>query len=198
MKRFIHITALTALALLVLAACGGSSSPLGNLPDIIADACQQQEEFNEEAKNTTDKSAKSFEKMMTKAMKIMTRTAEKVEKEGHRLQGRSIPCVGGDEAYDFIKINQAVIDTVTFDMQRLKATVHVRFIPNEENGDIPYGSRIYYVFLDKEGKKILKGDARTSSLFATIKLGNLGGVPPERWKDLKEIRFLTPDGAQHF
>ena len=199
MRRFIYITALTAFALFGLAACGGSSnSLLGDLPDIIADAEKQYKEFNEEAKNTKDKSAKSFEKLMNKDMEIRNNAAKKVEKEGNRLEGRTIPCVGGDEAYDFIKIKQVVIDEVHFD--RLSAIVQIRFIPDENGNNIAPGSNknIYFVFLDKDGNKIQKGYTSAAYLTDRIVFGRLGSVPAERWKDLKEIRFLTKDGASHF
>lgn len=196
MKRFILPLLLAAISLTTLVACGGSNSPLGKLPDIMADAVQQYEELKEDAKNAKDKSAKSFEKMMSKDMKIRNNAAKKVEKEGKRLLGRTIPCVGGDEAYDFIKIKEAVIESVSFD--RFTAVVRIKFIPDEGNVASSSNEHINYVFLDKDGKKILKGYTSAPYLTGTINLGRLSGVPPERWKDLKEIRFLTKDGAEHF
>ena len=88
MKRFFYLAALTACVLSLLSACGGSSAPFGNVPDIVNDAIQQYEEFKKEAKQTKDKSEKSFEKMMKKEMKLWTNTANKVKKESNRIQGR--------------------------------------------------------------------------------------------------------------
>lgn len=192
MKRFILPLLIAAITLTALVACGSSSSsksPLGNLPNIIAELEKQYKE-HKDAKQTKVNSAKSFEKMMGKEMEFRNNAAKKVEKEGARLQGRTIPCVGGDEAFDFIKIKEAVIDKVYFD--RLSAVVQVKFIPDgENNGGIE--DKIYFVFLDKDGNKIQKSFTSASYLTGDVKLGRLNSVPPERWNDLKEIRFLPKE-----
>ncbi len=193
MKRYFNLAALTACVLFLLSACGGSSAPFGNVPDIITDAIQQYEELKKDAKQTKDKSAKSFEKMMKKEMSLLTNTTKKVKKESIRIQGRSITCVGGDATYDFIKINKVVIDTVRFERQT--ALVHLSFIP-DDNGTTPSReNKIYFVFLDKDGKKIQKGYTDAVYLTEIVPVGKLSSVPPERWNDLKEIRFLTVEEA---
>lgn len=196
MKRFFYLAALTACVLSLLSACGGSSAPFGNVPDIVNDAIQQYEEFKKEAKQTKDKSEKSFEKMMKKEMKLWTNTANKVKKESNRIQGRTIPCVGGDAAYDFMKINKVVIDTVRFERQT--ALVHLSFIPDAKGTTLSRENKIYFVFLDKDGKKIQKGYTDAVYLTEIVPVGKLSSVPPERWNDMKEIRFLTAEEANQF
>ena len=187
---FTLIIALTALALFVLSACGGSSNPLGNLPDIMADASQQFNEINEQAKH-----GKQPGKAMIRGFELTNETMEKALKEGKRIKGRTIPSSGGMDTYGFLKIEKVVIDTVTYHNGYNKAYVHLHFVPTPDYdvNSIPNNSMVYYVFLDKDNKKIYSGSLKYNALTTKIDMGPSSNIEPERWRDLKEVKFITEE-----
>lgn len=198
MKHFFNALLFASFALLVLDACSGSGGLLGKTPDIIADGIQQQKEFNEQAKQSDKKDAETFEKMMKKAMNIIFEINKKLTKEASRIQGKSIPSTRGESCYDFIKIQDVVIDTVKFDATKIRANVVLRFVPSADfdQSSVPYGSKVYFAFMGKDDNVIKLDSLYTSRLTTSINLSKISSVTPEQWKELKEIRFLTAQDAR--
>ena len=198
MKHFFKNLLFASFALFVLGACSGSNGLLGKTPDIIADGIKQQEELNEQAKQADKKDAETFEKMMKKAMDIIFDLNKKLTKEASRIQGKSIPSTGGESCYDFIKIQDVVIDTVKFDATKIRANVVLRFVPSADfdQSSVPYGSKVYFAFMGKDDNVIKLDSLYTSRLTTSINLSKISSVTPEQWKDLKEIRFLTKEDAR--
>lgn len=198
MKHFFKTIFFSALAFLFLGACSGSGGLLGKTPDIIADGIQQQEEFNEQAKQSDKKDADTFEKMMKKAMDIIFELNKKLTKEASRIQGKSIPLTGGESCYDFIKIQDVVIDTVKFDATNIRANIVLKIVPSADfdQSSVPNGSKVYFAFMNK-GNDVIKLDSLyTSRLTTSINLSKVSSITPEQWKELKEIRFLTKEDAR--
>lgn len=197
-KRLFYLLPSLALMLFVLDACSGSSAPFGNVPDIIADGIQQQEKFNEEAKHSEKKDAETFEKMMKKAMDIIFELNKKLTKESSRIQGKSIPSTGGESCYDFIKIQDVVIDTVKFDATKIRANIVLKIVPTADfdQSSVPYGSKVYFAFMSKDNNVIKQDSLYTSSLTTSINLSKVSSITPEQWKELKEIRFLTKEDVR--
>lgn len=198
MKHFLKNLLFASFALFVLCACSGSNGLLGKTPDIIADGIKQQEELNEQAKQADKKDAETFEKMMKKAMDIIFDLNKKLTKEASRIQGKSIPSTGGESCYDFIKIQDVVIDTVKFDATKIRANVVLRIVPSADfdQSSVPYGSKVYFAFMGKDDNVIKLDSLYTSRLTTSINLSKISSVTPEQWKDLKEIRFLTKEDAR--
>lgn len=198
MKHFLKNLLFASFALFVLCACSGSNGLLGKTPDIIADGIKQQEELNEQAKQADKKDAETFEKMMKKAMDIIFDLNKKLTKEASRIQGKSIPSTGGESCYDFIKIQDVVIDTVKFDATKIRANVVLRFVPSADfdQSSVPYGSKVYFAFMGKDDNVIKLDSLYTSRLSTSINLSKISSVTPEQWKELKEIRFLTAQDAR--
>lgn len=198
MKHFLKNLLFASFALFVLCACSGSNGLLGKTPDIIADGIKQQEELNEQAKQADKKDAETFEKMMKKAMDIIFDLNKKLTKEASRIQGKSIPSTGGESCYDFIKIQDVVIDTVKFDATKIRANVVLRFVPSADfdQSSVPYGSKVYFAFMGKDDNVIKLDSLYTSRLTTSINLSKISSVTPEQWKELKEIRFLTAQDAR--
>lgn len=198
MKHFLKNLLFASFALFVLCACSGSNGLLGKTPDIIADGIKQQEELNEQAKQADKKDAETFEKMMKKAMDIIFDLNKKLTKEASRIQGKSIPSTGGESCYDFIKIQDVVIDTVKFDATKIRANVVLRFVPSADfdQSSVPYGSKVYFAFMGKDDNVIKLDSLYTSRLTTSINLSKISSVTPEQWKELKEIRFLTKEDAR--
>lgn len=198
MKHFLKNLLFASFALFVLCACSGSNGLLGKTPDIIADGIKQQEELNEQAKQADKKDAETFEKMMKKAMDIIFDLNKKLTKEASRIQGKSIPSTGGESCYDFIKIQDVVIDTVKFDATKIRANVVLRFVPSADfdQSSVPYGSKVYLAFMGKDDNVIKLDSLYTSRLTTSINLSKISSVTPEQWKELKEIRFLTAQDAR--
>ncbi|MBR6947618.1 MAG: hypothetical protein IKH53_06655 [Muribaculaceae bacterium] len=198
MKHLFKTLSFAVVALFVLGACSGSNGLLGKTPDIIADGIKQQEELNEQAKQADKKDAETFEKMMKKAMDIIFDLNKKLTKEASRIQGKSIPSTGGESCYDFIKIQDVVIDTVKFDATKIRANVVLRFVPSADfdQSSVPYGSKVYFAFMGKDDNVIKLDSLYTSRLTTSINLSKISSVTPEQWKELKEIRFLTAQDAR--
>lgn len=198
MKHLFKTLSFAVVALFVLGACSGSNGLLGKTPDIIADGMKQQEELNEQAKQADKKDAETFEKMMKKAMDIIFDLNKKLTKEASRIQGKSIPSTGGESCYDFIKIQDVVIDTVKFDATKIRANVVLRFVPSADfdQSSVPYGSKVYFAFMGKDDNVIKLDSLYTSHLTTSINLSKISSVTPEQWKELKEIRFLTAQDAR--
>ena len=198
MKHLFKTLSFAVVALFVLGACSGSNGLLGKTPDIIADGIKQQEELNEQAKQADKKDAETFEKMMKKAMDIIFDLNKKLTKEASRIQGKSIPSTGGESCYDFIKIQDVVIDTVKFDATKIRANVVLRFVPSADfdQSSVPYGSKLYFAFMGKDDNVIKLDSLYTSRLTTSINLSKISSVTPEQWKELKEIRFLTAQDAR--
>lgn len=198
MKHFLKNLLFASFALFVLCACSGSNGLLGKTPDIIADGIKQQEELNEQAKQADKKDAETFEKMMKKAMDIIFDLNKKLTKEASRIQGKSIPSTGGESCYDFIKIQDVVIDTVKFDATKIRANVVLRFVPSADfdQSSVPYGRKVYFAFMGKDDNVIKLDSLYTSRLTTSINLSKISSVTPEQWKELKEIRFLTAQDAR--
>jgi len=198
MKHLFKTLSFAVVALFVLGACSGSNGLLGKTPDIIADGIKQQEELNEQAKQADKKDAETFEKMMKKAMDIIFDLNKKLTKEASRIQRKSIPSTGGESCYDFIKIQDVVIDTVKFDATKIRANVVLRFVPSADfdQSSVPYGSKVYFAFMGKDDNVIKLDSLYTSRLTTSINLSKISSVTPEQWKDLKEIRFLTKEDAR--
>lgn len=198
MKHLFKTLSFAVVALFVLGACSGSNGLLGKTPDIIADGIKQQEELNEQAKQADKKDAETFEKMMKKAMDIIFDLNKKLTKEASRIQGKSIPSTGGESCYDFIKIQDVVIDTVKFDATKIRANVVLRFVPSADfdQSSVPYGSKVYFAFMGKDDNVIKLDSLYTSRLTTSINLSKISSVTPEQWKELKEIRFLTKEDAR--
>lgn len=198
MKHLFKTLSFAVVALLVFGACSGSDGLLGKTPDIIADGIQQQEELNEQAKQSDKKDAETFEKMMKKVMDIIFEINKKLTKEASRIQGKSIPSTGGDSCYDFIKIQDVVIDTVKFDAAKIKANVVLRFVPSADfdQSNVPYGSKVYFAFMGKDDNVIKLDSLYTSRLTTSINLSKMSSATPQQWKELKEIRFLTAQDAR--
>lgn len=198
MKHFLKNLLFASFALFVLCACSGSNGLLGKTPDIIADGIKQQEELNEQAKQADKKDAETFEKMMKKAMDIIFDLNKKLTKEASRIQGKSIPSTGGESCYDFIKIQDVVIDTVKFDATKIRANVVLRIVPSADfdQSSVPYGSKVYFAFMGKDDNVIKLDSLYTSRLTTSINLSKISSVTPEQWKELKEIRFLTKEDAR--
>ncbi len=198
MKHLFKTLSFAVVALFVLGACSGSNGLLGKTPDIIADGIKQQEELNEQAKQADKKDAETFEKMMKKAMDIIFDLNKKLTKEASRIQGKSIPSTGGESCYDFIKIQDVVIDTVKFDATKIRANVVLRFVPSADfdQSSVPYGSKVYFAFMGKDDNVIKLDSLYTSRLTTSINLSKISSVTPEQWKGLKEIRFLTAQDAR--
>lgn len=198
MKHFLKNLLFASFALFVLCACSGSNGLLGKTPDIIADGIKQQEELNEQAKQADKKDAETFEKMMKKAMDIIFDLNKKLTKEASRIQGKSIPSTGGESCYDFIKIQDVVIDTVKFDATKIRANVVLRIVPSADfdQSSVPYGSKVYFAFMGKDDNVIKLDSLYTSRLTTSINLSKISSVTPEQWKELKEIRFLTAQDAR--
>lgn len=191
MKNFFMPFLLAAITLSVFVACNGSSnSPLGNLPDIMADASQQFNEIKEQAKQ-----GKEPGKAMKRGFELTNETMEKALKEGERIKGHTIPSSGGQNTYDFVKIDKVLIDTVTYHNGYNKAYVHIHFMPTPDYNSniVPKGSKIFFVFLDKDNKKIYSGSAAYNSLLTKIDMGPSSNIKPERWRDLKEVKFITEE-----
>lgn len=198
MKHFLKNLLFASFALFVLGACSGYNGLLGKTPDIIADGIKQQEELNEQAKQADKKDAETFEKMMKKAMDIIFDLNKKLTKEASRIQGKSIPSTGGESCYDFIKIQDVVIDTVKFDATKIRANVVLRFVPSADfdQSSVPYGRKVYFAFMGKDDNVIKLDSLYTSRLTTSINLSKISSVTPEQWKELKEIRFLTAQDAR--
>lgn len=198
MKHLFKTLSFAVVALFVLGACSGSNGLLGKTPDIIADGIKQQEELNEQAKQADKKDAETFEKMMKKAMDIIFDLNKKLTKEASRIQGKSIPSTGGESCYDFIKIQDVVIDTVKFDATKIRANVVLRIVPSADfdQSSVPYGSKVYFAFMGKDDNVIKLDSLYTSRLTTSINLSKISSVTPEQWKELKEIRFLTAQDAR--
>lgn len=198
MKHLFKTLSFAVVALFVLGACSGSNGLLGKTPDIIADGIKQQEELNEQAKQADKKDAETFEKMMKKAMDIIFDLNKKLTKEASRIQGKSIPSTGGESCYDFIKIQDVVIDTVKFDATKIRANVVLRFVPSADfdQSSVPYGIKVYFAFMGKDDNVIKLDSLYTSRLTTSINLSKISSVTPEQWKELKEIRFLTAQDAR--
>ena len=198
MKHFLKNLLFASFALFVLGACSGSNGLLGKTPDIIADGIKQQEELNEQAKQADKKDAETFEKMMKKAMDIIFDLNKKLTKEASRIQGKSIPSTGGESCYDFIKIQDVVIDTVKFDATKIRANIVLKIVPSADfdQSSVPYGSKVYLAFMNKDNDVIKLDSLYASRLTTSINLSKISSVTPEQWKELKEIRFLTAQDAR--
>ena len=195
MNKTILNSLMTIIMLTALVACNGNSnSPLGKLPDIMADACHQQEQIEQQAKSGDSNVKESF----SKALETIRAAQERIHQEGERLKGQEIPSTGGMDAYDYIKIEKVVIDDVDYHNGRNNTCVTLQFVPSQgyNSSSMPKGSSIYYVFLDKDNNKIESGKTYNNAMSIKINLGNMGNSSPEQWRGLKQIKFLTKEQYQ--